>query len=162
MTHEEEDTLRSISISPRERLANIELALAHIDEKLDTRFDVVERRLSTVETAQAGQASTAEFLAKARELAEETSQKAAGLAAAETQKAVLLVEAATAKALDLANQHKDLAQSVSNLATHISTNATALEDFNSRQDTFDRKVSWSAGLGAAAVFAAAVAGYFIG
>ena len=162
MPDRNDDDLRGIGISPRERLAHIEESLIKIDSKLDIRFDLVEKRLGAVENAQAGQASTAEFLAKARELAEETSAKAAGLAATETEKAVALVDVATQKALDLADQQKNLQQSVTNLETKISANASSLEDFDVRQDHFDKKVSWGGGIAAAAVFASYFIGYFNG
>ena len=70
-----DDTLRSIGISPRERLAHIEAALKNIDEKLDIRFDSVELRLTNVERAQEGQASTAEFVAEAKKLLEQAGVK---------------------------------------------------------------------------------------
>ena len=158
---ENDDTLRGIGISPRERLEHIEDALTKIDSKLDTRFDAVEGRLSTVETAQAGQASTAEFLAKARELAEETSQKAAGLADLETKKAAALADTATRKAVDLADQQKALQQEVTNFKMRLETFHAVHVAFDERQNAFDKKVAWFGGLGAAAVFAAGLVGYFI-
>ena len=95
MAHDEpeaykDDTLRSIAISPRERLEHIESTLVEISEKLDVRFDSVELRLTKVETVQAGQVSTAEFVTEAKKLADEESKKAAGLADEATKKAAEL------------------------------------------------------------------------
>ena len=157
----DDDTLRSISISPRDRLEHIEEALTRIDAKLDTRFDSVEGRLSAVEAAQAGQASTAEFLAKARELAEETSQKAAGLADLETKKAAALAADATRKAVDLADQHKALQQEVTNFKMRLETFHGVHVAFDERQNAFDKKVAWFGGIGAALVAVSGFIGYFI-
>ena len=156
------DDLRGIGISARQRLEHIEEALVKIDAKLDTRFDSVEHRLSAVETAQAGQASVAEYASKAQALAEETSAKAAGLADLETKKAAALAVVATNKAADLAIEQKALQQDVANFNLRVEANAASLQAFDERQDAFDRKVSRAGGLGAAAIFAAGIAGYFIG
>ena len=143
----EADDLRSIGISPRERLAHIEAALARIDEKLDVRFDVVEARLSAVESTQAGQASIAEFAADAKKLADEASRTAAGLA-----------DEATKKAADLATEVDKKARA---LASDQSDFNIALTTMKERQDRFDRKVAWFGGLGAALVAASGLIGYFI-
>ncbi len=44
-----DETLRSISISPKERLQRIEEMLVKIDEKMDSKFDVLELRIRTLE-----------------------------------------------------------------------------------------------------------------
>ena len=156
-----DDTLRSIGISPRERLAHIEAALGKISEKLDVRFDAVEHRLSAVETAQAGQTSTAEFSAKAADLADTAAKKAADLADAATKKAADLADAATDKAADLAQAQKALAQDVANFQLRLESFHEVHVAFDARQNSFDRKVAWFGGLGAALVFAAGIIGYFI-
>lgn len=142
-----DETLRSISISPRERLAHIEDALAKIDAKLDLRFDSVEKRLTMVEQTQAGQASTEQFVADAKKLADEETKKAASLADAATKKAADLATGVDAKAVVLADQQRDL--------------NTAVEKLGTRLDSFDRKFWTLAGVGTAALFVAGFIGYFI-
>lgn len=44
-----DDNLKSISISPRERLARIEEMLAKIDLKIDFRFDQIDKRVWALE-----------------------------------------------------------------------------------------------------------------
>ncbi len=142
-----DDTLRSIGISPRERLAHIESALEKIDQKLDVRFDTVEKRLTAVENAQAGQTSTAVLVSKAQVLAEETAKEATKLADERTKTAADLAKDASAKATVLAEDQKKL--------------DTATDALKIRMDAFDRKLSWYSGAAAVAVFAAGLVGYFI-
>lgn len=142
-----DDTLRSISISPRERLAHIEDALLKIDSKLDMRFDGVEKRLTAVENAQAGQATTAEFVREARILADEASQKAKDLADAATKKATDLASGVDAKAVVIADEQKNL--------------ASAVEALTVRLNGFDRKFWTAAGGGVVLVFVSGLIGYFI-
>jgi len=142
-----DDTLRSIAISPRERLAHIEDALIRIDAKLDLRFDAVEKRLSAVESTQVGQASTAEFVQKATVLADEAAKKASALADEQTRTAANLAKEAAGKAVALADDQKDLDLAVKTLTTRL--------------DAFDKKFWTAAGIGAAAVFGSGIIGYFI-
>ncbi len=140
-----DESLRSIGISPRERLAHIEDALVQIDKKLDVRFDAVERRLNKVEAVQAGQASTAEFVTKATELANEAAKKAAVLADEATKTAAGLAKDAAGKAAILADDQKK-----------FDLNLIAL---NARLDGFDRKVAWFTGAAAVLVFVSGFIGY---
>lgn len=146
-----DDTLRSISISPRERLERIETMLVKIDEKMDLRFDSVEKRIGAVEATQAGQASTAEFVSKATALAEEASTRAAGLARTETERATALAVDAAGKATLLADGQKDFQTAVT----------TDLGSFKTRLDTFDRKVAWFAGVGATLIVVSGGIGYLV-
>lgn len=143
----EADDLRSISISPRERLVHIEEALVKIDAKLDLRFDSVEKRLTKVESIQAGNASTSEFVAKATELADAAAKTAANLADEATKTAAALAKDAATKASLLAEDQKKF--------------DLALTAVQARQDRFDRKVAWFGGLGAALVAASGLVGFFI-
>lgn len=152
MTDEEpeayvDESLRSISISPRERLAHIEETLLRIDEKLDIRFDAVEKRISLVENAQAGQASTAEFVAKATVLADEAAKTAATLAKEATETAAGLAKEAASKATVLADDQKKLDAAVKALVVRL--------------DAFDRKIAWYSGAGAVLIFASGILGYFL-
>lgn len=47
----QDDTLRSAGISPRERLERIEHVLERIENKMDTRFGVLEQRVWSLELA---------------------------------------------------------------------------------------------------------------
>ena len=147
MTTEEDDSLRSISISPRERLAHIEEALERIDMKLDLRFGMVENRLTKVENTQAGQASIAELVEKAKILAEAESAKAAGLAKEATDTAASLAKDAASKAATLAEGQKEIDEVVIGLRKEV--------------EAFGRKLSVYAGVGTGAVFVSGVIGYFI-
>ena len=150
---EDDDTLRGIGISPRERLSHIEEALVKIDEKLDIRFDSVEKRLGAVESTQAGQASIAEFAAEAKKLADEAAKTAAGLADEATRKAADLADSAAGKATALAEDQKKFDLNL------VAANKR-LDDTQARQDRFDRKVAWFGGLGAALVGASYFISYF--
>ena len=152
------DTLRSIAISPRERLANIEaeqvsvrellgIRFDSLDKKLDVRFDAIERRLTTVETVQAGQASTTDFVQKATMLADEASTKARVLADEATKLAAELAKDASSKAIVLAEDQRQLDTDVKTLTAKL--------------EAFDRKLAWFAGAGAVLVFVAGFVGYFI-
>lgn len=142
-----DDTLRSIAISPRERLAHIEETLSNIDKKLDTRFDSLEDRIAKVENVQSSQASIAVLAQKAVDLADAESKKAAGLAKTATDTAADLAKDATEKAADLANDQKDLVATVKFLTDRL--------------DIFDRKLAWAMGAGAVLVALAGWAGHLI-
>lgn len=155
MTPEEHvDTGDDLGISPRARLRHIEEALTKIDAKLDMRFDSVEARLTVVESTQAGQASTAEFVARAAKLADEDANKAKKLADEATRKAAELALSAEAKATVLADEQKSF-------QTAIGHFETAVKAFGARLDAFDRKVAWFGGVGAALVFVSGFIGYLV-
>lgn len=143
--HEHEEDPDDLGISPRTRLRHIEESLIRIDEKLDVRFDGLEKRVGLVETAQAGQASLSEFKVEATRLADEVSKTARDLAETKTATAVTLAAEATAKATTLAIEQET-----------ITTNVKAMR---TRQDALDRKVAYYAGI--TLVFATA-AGAIIG
>lgn len=131
MTDHEDDG-EDLGISPRTRLRHIEESLIRIDEKLDVRFDGLEKRVGIVETAQAGQASLSEFKTEATRLADEVSTKARELAETDTKKAVQLAAEASAKAVTLATEQETLTNGVKAMRT--------------RQDALDRKVAYYAGI----------------
>ena len=137
-----------MGISPRTRLEHIEAALVEIDKKLDVRFDGMEARLTKVERAQEGQASTAEFVSKAADLAVKTTEKAAALADEATKKAAALADEATKKATALADDQKKL--------------MADSDAFGKRLDTFDRRVAGYAGAGGILVILSGLAGWFLG
>ena len=157
MTEHNEDA-RSLGISPSKRLENIEHMLTKIDEKMDTRFDSVELRLTKVEQAQAGQSTTAEFVAAASKLASEAAAEAKKLSDEKDDKAKGLADEKTALAAGLATTAADKALILADEQRKFDLLLTALVK---RQDEFDRKVARYAGAGAVLIFAAGFIGYFI-
>jgi hypothetical protein len=138
---------RSLGISARERLERIEggitLVLGKLDRKADAAMaDDLSKRMMLVEAAQAGQASTAEFVTKAATLAEEVSKTARLLADETTKKAVELAEGAAKKATDLVTDQEEQKKELAALRTQL--------------DGLDRKIAYYAGAAAAVALAGGV------